>query len=108
MLFRSFSTSGSYFNFRIVDGVRYSHTIDPATGYPAEHPILSASVFAENCALADAWATAFMSMGHERAMETLKSHPELEACLIWSVPGGTEHFITPGIKPFITITEKTK
>jgi len=105
---RGFSTSGNYFNYRIVDGVRYSHTIDPATGYPAELPIMSASVFAANCALADSWATAFMCMGHVRAIEVLKSHPELEACLIWSVPGGTEHYITPGITPFIKLSEKGK
>ncbi len=105
---RGFSTSGNYFNYRLVDGVRYSHTIDPATGYPAEHPIMSASVFAENCALADAWATAFMSMGHVRAIEVLKEHPELEACLIWSIPGGMEHHITPGIAHYIKLEEKGK
>ncbi|MFM9075639.1 MAG: FAD:protein FMN transferase, partial [Bacteroidota bacterium] len=75
---------------------------------PAEHPIMSASVFAENCALADAWATAFMSMGHIKAIDVLKTHPELEACLIWSVPGGMEHYITPGMVPFIKLEGKGK
>ena len=94
---KSFSTSGNYFNYREVNGVRYAHTIDPKSGYPVAHQIMSASVFAENCTLADAWATAFMSMGHEKAIEVLNAHPEIEACLIWSVPGGAERFVTSGI-----------
>jgi len=94
---RSFSTSGNYFNYREVNGIRYAHTIDPKSGYPVAHQIMSASVFAKNCTIADAWATAFMSMGHLKAIELLKKHPELEACLIWSVPGGMERYVTPGI-----------
>jgi len=103
---RSFSTSGNYFNYREVDGIRYAHTIDPKTGFPAEHAIMSASVFAENCALADAWATAFMSMGHEKAIVLLKDHPELDACLIWSVKGGVEKYLTPGAEKFITFEKQ--
>lgn len=99
---RSFSTSGNYFNYREIDGVRYAHTIDPKSGFPTAHSIMSASVFAENCALADAWATAFMSMGHEKAIALLKEHPELDACLIWSVKGGMEKHLTPGAEKFIT------
>lgn len=98
---KSFSTSGSYFNYREVNDIRYSHTINPVTGYPAEQQIMSASVFAENCTLADAWATAFMSMGHEKAIAMLKEHPELEACLIWSVPGGMERYVTSGLSSMI-------
>ena len=104
---KSFSTSGNYFNYREVNGIRYAHTINPITGYPTEHQIMSASVFAENCTLADAWATAFMSMGHEKAIEVLKQHPELEACLIWSVPGGMERHLTPGLNNMIEF-EKQK
>ena len=103
---KSFSTSGNYFNYREVNGVRYAHTIDPRSGYPAEHQIMSASVFAENCTVADAWATAFMSMGHEKAIEVLKHHPELDACLIWSVPGGMERHVTPGLKGILEFEEK--
>ncbi|MFZ9503424.1 MAG: FAD:protein FMN transferase [Cyclobacteriaceae bacterium] len=101
---KSFSTSGNYFNYREINGIRYAHTIDPKSGYPVAHQIMSASVFAENCTLADAWATAFMSMGHEKAIEVLKAHPELEACLIWSVPGGAERYVTPGIAAQIEFT----
>src|SRR5690349_6781084 len=52
---KSFSTSGNYFNYREVNGRRYSHTIDPHTGYPTTRAILSASVFAPDCTTADAW-----------------------------------------------------
>jgi hypothetical protein len=45
-----------------------------------------------------------MSMGHEKAIEVLKAHPELEACLIWSVPGGAERYVTPGIAAQIEFT----
>lgn len=98
---KSFSTSGNYFNYREVNGIRFAHTINPVTGYPTEHQIMSASVFAEDCTSADAWATAFMSMGHEKAIEILKQHPELEACLIWSVPEGMERYLTPGLNKLI-------
>jgi len=99
---RSFTTSGNYFNYKIVDGKKYSHTIDPVTGFPVQHEILSASVFAKDGTSADGWATAFMVMGHERAIEILKQQKELEAFLVFSTPDGkTDTYITDGIKPFI-------
>ncbi|MBL0742262.1 FAD:protein FMN transferase [Chryseolinea lacunae] len=101
---KSFTTSGSYFNYYEIDGRKYSHTIDPATGYPAQRALLSASVFSADCSSADAWATAFMVMGHEKAIELLKQHPELDAILIYSLAGDTlETFITPGLKAFVTL-----
>lgn len=105
---RSFSTSGNYFNYREVDGLRYSHTIDPSTGFPAERAIMSATVFAEDCATADAWATAFMTMGHEKAIELLKQHPEIDALLLWSAQNekGIAHHLTPGAKTMITFEEE--
>jgi thiamine biosynthesis lipoprotein len=99
---RSFTTSGNYFNYYEVNGKRYSHTIDPKTGYPAQRAILSASVFSKDCTTADAWATAFMVMGHEEAIVLLKSHHELDALLIYTSPTGkVETFTTPGISKFI-------
>jgi FAD:protein FMN transferase len=99
---RSFTTSGNYFNYREIDGKKYSHTIDPQTGFPAQHAILSASVFATDCVTADAWATSLMVLGHEKAIEILKNHPELEVLLMYSSADGTvDTFITPGIQPFI-------
>ena len=100
---KSFTTSGNYFNFRVVDGKKYSHTIDPETGYPVQREILSASVFAADAITADAWATAFMVMGHERALEVLKKHTELDAFLIYSAKDSIASFATEGISPYLKI-----
>ena len=64
---KSMATSGSYRKFIIRDGKKYSHMIDPSTGYPIQHNLLSVSVIANNCTDADALATAFMIMGLEKA-----------------------------------------
>lgn len=96
---RAFTTSGNYFNYRIVNGRKYGHTIDPVTGYPVQSSLLSASVFATDCAAADAWATAFMVMGLEKAIAKLKARPELDALLIYSdEEGKVRTYVTPGIK----------
>lgn len=103
---KGFSTSGNYFNYRVVDGRRYSHTIDPTTGYPTNKAILSASVFSDDCATADAWATAIMSMGHEKAIELLKSQPTIGVCLIFSTEsGGVERFVSENVAAFISFEE---
>ena len=74
---RAIATSGSYRKFYEKNGIRYSHTLDPMTGYPVTHTLLSASVIAESCAIADAYATVFMVMGYERSITFVKEHPEL-------------------------------
>lgn len=61
------ATSGNYRNFYYKDGKKYAHTIDPKTGFPVQHNILSATVLAKQCAVADAYATAFMVMEIGRA-----------------------------------------
>jgi thiamine biosynthesis lipoprotein len=100
----AFTTSGNYFNFREVDGKKYSHTIDPQTGFPVQRQLLSASVFAADAITADAWATALMVMGHENAIELLKDHPELEAFLIYTgKEGKQETYVTAGITTRLTI-----
>ena len=78
------ATSGNYRNFYERDGKRYAHTIDPHTGKPVSHSLLSATVIAPSCAVADAFATAFMVMGDEKARELLAKHKELKALLICS------------------------
>ena len=96
------ATSGNYFNYHIIDGVKYGHTISPTTGFPIQHNLLSVSVFAEDCQTADALATAFMVMGEEKTIDFLKNHSEYNAYLILSKPDGTYgDFATEGIKPFI-------
>lgn len=101
---KSFTTAGNYFNYREIDGKKYSHTIDPSTGYPADRGILSASVFAKDCVTADAWDTAFMVMGHIAAIELLKKHPELQALLLYTDENGEiQSYVTPGISPHIIL-----
>lgn len=83
---QSLATSGDYRNFYEVDGQRYSHTIDPQTGRPVQHSLHSVSVLAENCMLADAWATALLVAGPARAWEWAEQQG-LEVLLIFSQDG---------------------
>ena len=85
----SMATSGNYRKFYYKDGKKYAHTIDPKTGYPVQHSLLSATVLAKNCALADAYATSFMVMGMDRAKVLLERHPELMVYFIYAKPDGT-------------------
>ncbi|MBQ1646329.1 MAG: FAD:protein FMN transferase [Prevotella sp.] len=78
------ATSGNYRNFYYKNGKKYAHTIDPKTGYPVQHNILSATVLASDCATADAYATSFMVLGLDGAMKILEQHPELMAYFIYS------------------------
>ena len=81
---KAMATSGNYRNFYYKDGKKYAHTIDPKTGYPVQHSLLSATVLADNCATADAYATSFMVMGIEKAKGILERHPELMAYFIYT------------------------
>lgn len=81
---KSLATSGNYRKFYVEEGIKYSHTIDPKTGYPAKNRLLSASVIADDCATADGLATACMVMGLERATEYIKSNDRVEAYFIFS------------------------
>ena len=83
------ATSGNYRKFYEKDGIKYSHTINPVTGYPVRHTLLSATVVTDNCALADAYATAFMVVGLEKSKEILIANPTLEALLIYANEDGT-------------------
>ena len=85
---RAMATSGNYRNFYYQGGRKYAHTIDPRTGYPVQHSLLSATVFADNCATADAYATSFMVLGLQGAQAVLQRHPELMAYLIYSDEDG--------------------
>lgn len=96
---KAMATSGNYRNFYYKDGKRYAHTIDPATGHPVQHNILSATVLANNCATADAYATSFMVMGLEKAHEVLAKHPELMAYFIYSdAKGQNAVWFSPSLK----------
>ncbi len=78
------ATSGNYRNFYIKDNKKYAHTIDPRTGYPVQHSILSSTVVAPTCALADAYATSFMVVGLDEAKKILARHKELQAYFIYT------------------------
>lgn len=80
----SMATSGNYRNYYQEGEKRYAHTINPLTGYPAQKEILSSTVLATDCVLADAYATAFMVLGLDSARQVLSSHPELKAYFIYS------------------------
>ena len=97
---KSVATSGNYRNYRYEDGRKLSHTIDPRTGYPVAHTLLSATVIANDCATADAYATAFMVIGIEKAIEICKQK-EIDAYFIYSTPeGGISTRETDGIKMY--------
>ena len=97
------ATSGNYRNYYYKDGKKYAHTIDPRTGYPVQHNILSATVIARDCMSADAYATAFMVMGLEEAERFANPHPDLDACFIYTDDKGEfQMFYTKGMSKYIT------
>ena len=96
------ATSGNYRKFYYKDGKRYAHTIDPRLGTPIQHNILSATVIAKDCTTADAYATAFMVMGLEKAKAFCEQHPELNAYLICAGEGESyEIYYTPGMERYM-------
>ena len=93
------ATSGNYRNFYYKNGKKYAHTIDPKTGYPVQHTLLSATVLAKDCATADAYATSFMVLGLEGAQKILQQHPELMAYLIYADKDGkNQTWYSPSLK----------
>ena len=99
---RSLATSGNYRKFYEKDGVKYSHTIDPETGYPVQHGLLSATVLAGDCMRADAYATGFMVMGFEKSREFLLNQSDLDAYLIYNDDEGKYRvWYTDGMKKIL-------
>lgn len=98
----SMATSGNYRNFYVKEGKKYAHTIDPRTGHPVQHNILSSTVLAKDCATADAYATSFMVLGLEDAKKVLEKHSELMAFFIYSdAEGKTKEWYSPKLKEMI-------
>ena len=85
---KAMATSGNYRRFYYKGGKKFAHTIDPKTGYPVQHSLLSATVLAKDCTTADAYATSFMVMGIDQAKKLLERHPELMAYFIYSDDNG--------------------
>ncbi len=99
---KALATSGNYRKFYEDDGVKYSHSIDPVTGYPVRHEILSATIIAESCMVADAYATACMVMGMEKAKKMLQSLENVEGYLIYGDPEGQfQVWASPGFEKYI-------
>ena len=93
------ATSGNYRNFYCRDGKKYAHTIDPKTGYPVQHSVLSATVITDDCATADAYATSIMVLGLDGATTLLERHPELKAYLIYAKDDGSvDVWFSPSLK----------
>ncbi len=95
---KAMATSGNYRNFYYKGKRKYAHTIDPKTGYPVQHSILSATVLTNRCMRADAYATAFMVMGFEGAKKVLERNPDLMAYLIYDDHGKMGVWYSPSLK----------
>ena len=95
------ATSGNYRNFYYVDGRKVSHTIDPKTGQPVQHSLLSATVLTPSCAKSDALATSFMVMGLDRAKAFLAKHKDVQAYFIFADGQGKYNvWMTEGMQKF--------
>jgi len=85
---RAMATSGNYLNFYEENGKKYAHTIDPISGYPVQHSILSSTVVAHDCMTADAFATSFMVVGKDMGIEIARQIPGLEIYFIYADEDG--------------------
>jgi thiamine biosynthesis lipoprotein len=102
---KSLATSGNYRKFYVENGVKYSHTIDPKTGYPAKNQLLSATILADDCATADGIATACMVMGKENSIDFINKN-KLDGYLIYSDDSGKfKTWISENLKKNISETE---
>jgi FAD:protein FMN transferase len=96
---KALATSGNYRKFYIEDGKKYAHHIDPRTGYPAKNTLLSASVIADECAMADGIACGCMVMGTERAIDFINKHPQFSAYFVYSDDNGNfKTWVSPNLK----------
>lgn len=100
---RALATSGNYRKFYVEDGKKFAHIIDPYTGYPAKHNLLSATVLADDCMTADAYATSFMVMGFEKSKQFLAEHKELnlEVFFIYDENGTWKTYTSETLKNWI-------
>lgn len=96
---KAIATSGNYRKFHKINGKKYSHVIDPLTGYPAYNRLLSVSVIHDDCMIADAYATAFMVMGVKKTKDFIKKNKELQVFLIYSSKENEEleTYISPSL-----------
>ena len=99
---RAMATSGNYRRFFEIDGKKYGHTFDVKTGYPATTDLLSATIVADDCITADAWATVCLASGLAKSIQILQQHSELDALLIYSdEKGDFKVHVTEGMNAII-------
>ena len=99
---KSLATSGNYRKFYEEDGIKYSHSINPETGMPVRHEVLSTTIVMDNCIDADAYATACMVLGLEKSKKMIESVKGLEAYIIYADESGLyQVYFTKGFKPYI-------
>ena len=100
---KALATSGNYRKFYEEAGQKFSHIIDPRTGYPAKQNLLSATVIADDCTTSDAYATAFMVMGLERAKQFLQDNKNLnlEVYFIYDENGSWKTYASESLKKWI-------
>ncbi len=97
------ATSGNYRQYYYLNGKKYAHTIDPRSGFPINHSLLSATVIAQTCMQADAYATAFMVLGVKRSLEICKADPNVECYLISSSSNGNLKIdYSPGFEKYLS------
>lgn len=101
---KALASSGNYRKFRVdnVTGKKYVHTVDPKTGFTKNSVTLGVNIIADNCATADAYATAFMAMDVEDAFKVVSNNRSLEAYIIYlDETGKSQEFLTKGFKDLV-------
>lgn len=99
---KAIATSGNYRNFYVKDGKRYAHTINPKSGYPVQHSLLSATVIADKCMTADAYATVCMVLGKEKALEMIAKHKlNLEVFFVYEEDGKIKTYASVGLEKML-------
>ena len=100
---KALATSGNYRNYYVKDGIKFAHTIDPETGYPVQHQLLSTTIVTDKCAVADAFATACMVKGFDESIEMVENDRQIEGFFIFNDKNGKFRiYVTNGLKENIT------
>ncbi len=99
---KALATSGNYRKFFVENGVKFTHTINPHTGYPTRDSLVSTTIMADDCMTADGYATACLVSGFKKAVQIVESHPELEAFFIYlDKKGNYKFYFSPGFKKYV-------
>lgn len=97
------ATSGNYRKYYEIDGIKYAHTLNPKTGYPVKHSLLSTTVIGPSAAIADAYATAFMVMGKEKTLEFVKNKSEIKVYLMFDEEGKIKSTMSKNFEPYLSV-----